>query len=58
MTYRTAEDLLALYDHAPLNRRCWVSFALLGVETRGRPIALGEEGRSPMRPGTVKTAAS
>ena len=26
MTYQTAEDLLALYDRAPLNRRYWVSF--------------------------------
>ncbi len=63
---------MGLYERAPLNRRCLVSFALLaqvtllvalgfrflGVETRGRPIALGEEGRSPMRPGIAKRMAS
>jgi hypothetical protein len=63
---------MGLYERAPLNQRCWVSFALLalitllvalgfrflGVETRGRPIALGEGGRSPMRTGIAKTMAS
>lgn len=33
MTYQTAEDLLSLYDRAPLNRRYWVSFALLALIT-------------------------
>ena len=30
MTSQTAENLLSLYDRAPLNRRYWVSFTLLG----------------------------
>ena len=33
MTYQTAEDLLSLYDRAPLNRRYWVSFVLLALIT-------------------------
>ena len=33
MTSQTAEDLLSLYDRAPLNRRYWVSFTLLALIT-------------------------
>jgi MFS transporter, putative metabolite:H+ symporter len=33
MAYQTAEDLLSLYDRAPLNRRYWVSFVLLALIT-------------------------
>jgi putative MFS transporter len=33
MTSPTAEDLLSLYDRAPLNRRYWVSFILLALIT-------------------------
>jgi MFS transporter, putative metabolite:H+ symporter len=33
MTSPTAEDLLSLYDRAPLNRRYWVSFTLLALIT-------------------------
>lgn len=30
MAAATSEDLLALFDRAPLNRRYWTTFALLG----------------------------
>src|ERR1700739_874666 len=33
MMSQTAEDLLLLYDRAPLNRRYWVSFTLLALIT-------------------------
>src|SRR5438270_13155821 len=33
MTSQTAEDLLSLYDRAPLNRRYWGSFTLLALIT-------------------------
>jgi MFS transporter, putative metabolite:H+ symporter len=33
MTMHTAEDLLSVYDRAPLNRRYWLSFALLAAIT-------------------------
>jgi MFS transporter, putative metabolite:H+ symporter len=33
MTSQTTEDLLSLYDRAPLNRRYWVSFTLLALIT-------------------------
>ena len=31
MPGQTSDDLLALFDSAPLNRRYWVSFALLSA---------------------------
>jgi len=31
MPGQTSEDLLALFDSAPLNRRYWVAFALLSA---------------------------
>src|SRR5215831_7242286 len=31
MAVQTSDDLLALFDAAPLNRRYWVSFALLSA---------------------------
>ena len=31
MPRQTSEDLLALFDGAPLNRRYWVTFALLSA---------------------------
>jgi hypothetical protein len=31
ITAQTSEDLLALYDRAPLNRRYWTNFVLLAA---------------------------
>ena len=54
MEGQSSDDLLAMFDSAPLNRRYWLSFGLLsaitvlGIETHGRAIEdIGEAEAAP-----------